>query len=414
MTSWCLHVLKDLAPSRKHPDEEFQSAPRRTTDSDDEQFEDEQKKHRPIAAGQHTSGHKNTIQELSQRRIKAIQERPVWAETQAPSRSRSIQDPTLTGSVSLTGHGRRSKARESRAAVQAESEKWPDTPPLRFTNRGVMNLLDQDDAIIRIIRTAFTKVIGDALFRDAFPDIGDRLKYARDALYSVSKELCMPHIRVRIKEDNNYATELGKVVDARWTVVRNRFKTAAGPAATHAFDLKPGCSERIHKLVTSTYNDYIYPFKEGSKDTVDYSKPFGNPAIIEIIRQCMFIGKASAIYAGMHQSRFPITDGDKPERMVAEALAALSATALCAVLQEWQGPQHVNNDFNANLFAETYAHHIGFLQDLKAKSIKACEKSLVHLYREASGQGKVFAHRPAVGANALAHLNFAELEADSD
>ncbi|KAJ6573696.1 hypothetical protein B0H10DRAFT_1963908 [Mycena sp. CBHHK59/15] len=83
-------------------------------------------------------------------------------------------------------------------------------------------------------------------------------------------------------------------------------------------------------------------------------------------------------------SRFPITDGDKPERMVAEALTALSATALCAVLQEWQGPQHVNNDFNANLFAETYAHHIGFLQDLKAKSIKAYEKSLVRLYREAS------------------------------
>ncbi|KAJ6576293.1 hypothetical protein B0H10DRAFT_1963535 [Mycena sp. CBHHK59/15] len=136
----------------------------------------------------------------------------IWAETQAPSRSRSIQDPTLTGSVSLTGRGRHSKARESRAAVQAESEKWPDTPPLRFTNRGVMNLLDQDDAIIRIIRTAFTKVIGNALFRDAFPDIGDRLKYARDALYSVSKELCMPHIRVRIKEDNNYATELGKVM----------------------------------------------------------------------------------------------------------------------------------------------------------------------------------------------------------
>ncbi|KAJ6623013.1 hypothetical protein B0H10DRAFT_1944309 [Mycena sp. CBHHK59/15] len=374
---------------------------KRIINSDDEQFEDEQKplpharkqKHRPIAAGQRTSSHKNM--ELSQRRIKAIQERPVWAETQAPSCSRSIQDPMPTGSVSLTGRGRRSKAQESRAAVQAESEKWPDTPPLRFTNRGVMNLLDQDDVIIRIIRTAFTKVIGDALFRDAFPDIGDQLKYARDALYSVSKELCMPHIRVRIKEDNSYATELGKVVDAHWTVVRNRFKMAAGPAATHAFDLKPGCSEWIHKLVTSTYNDYIYPFKEGSKDTVDYSKPFGNPAIIEIIRQCMFIGKASAIYAGTYQSRFPITAGDKPEHMVAEALAALSATALCAVLQEWQGPQHIP-------------------ARPESKSIKAYKKSLFRLYQEASGLGKLFAHRPAVGANALAHLNFAELEADSD
>ncbi|KAJ6576770.1 hypothetical protein B0H10DRAFT_2075658 [Mycena sp. CBHHK59/15] len=64
-------------PCRSH---QFQSAPRRTIDSDDEQFEDEQKplpharkqKHRPIAAGQRTSGHRNT--ELSQRRIKAIQE----------------------------------------------------------------------------------------------------------------------------------------------------------------------------------------------------------------------------------------------------------------------------------------------------------------------------------------------------
>ncbi|KAJ6622166.1 hypothetical protein B0H10DRAFT_1944774 [Mycena sp. CBHHK59/15] len=327
---------------------------KRIINSDDEQFEDEQKplpharkqKHRPIAAGQ----------------AQAPQEYGALAEEDQSNPRRSNADR-----LSFSHRrGRRSKAQESRAAVQAESEKWPDTPPLRFTNRGVMNLLDQDDVIIRIIRTAFTKVIGDALFRDAFPDIGDQLKYARDALYSVSKELCMPHIRVRIKEDNSYATELGKVVDARWTVVHNRFKMAAGPAATHAFDLKPD---------------------EGSKDTVDYSKPFGNPAIIEIIRQCMFIGKASAIYAGTYQSRFPITAGDKPEHMVAEALAALSATALCAVLQEWQGPQHVNNNFNANLFAETYAHHIRFLQDLKAKSIKAYEKSLFRLYQEASGQG---------------------------
>ncbi|KAJ6603967.1 hypothetical protein B0H10DRAFT_2195696 [Mycena sp. CBHHK59/15] len=89
-------------PCRSH---QFQSAPRRTIDSDDEQFEDEQKplpharkqKHRPIAAGQRTSGHKNTIQELSQRRIKAIQEASLFLSQSKGKTTRNRPKRKITG-----------------------------------------------------------------------------------------------------------------------------------------------------------------------------------------------------------------------------------------------------------------------------------------------------------------------------
>ncbi|KAJ6610171.1 hypothetical protein B0H10DRAFT_1812148, partial [Mycena sp. CBHHK59/15] len=55
-----------------------------------------------------------------------------------------------------------------------------------------------------------------------------------------------------------------------------------------------------------------------------------------------------------------------------------------ASLQEWQGPQHVSLNFNANLLAETYNSHMALLQGIRAQSPRAHEKLLVRLYREAS------------------------------
>ncbi|KAJ6611028.1 hypothetical protein B0H10DRAFT_2224507 [Mycena sp. CBHHK59/15] len=84
------------------------------------------------------------------------------------------------------------------------------------------------------------------------------------------------------------------------------------------------------------------------------------------------------------------------------------------MLQDWQGPQHINTEFNANLYAETYLGHMSFLEKLVDRSPVAYQKVLSRLYREASGQGKVVAARTATATNVLAHLNFDDLEAASD
>ncbi|KAJ7096863.1 hypothetical protein C8R44DRAFT_370642 [Mycena epipterygia] len=333
------------------------------------------------------------------RKEKAMREQPSWAME------------TASGSERPGGHPRRSAARAIKAAVALSptSSGWPDTPALVFTGRGVLNLGSQNPLIQTLIRTSFTKIIGDALFRHAFPDIGDRLQYARDGLYATCQKLGYEAISERLLDDEAYSKEIAKVADGRWTDTRRSFKAAAIPATIHSFDLKVGCSQRVQTLITSPHTDYIYPLKDG---VPDYKKPFGNPAIITTIHQAAFSGRRPL--ATTYQARFPLTNGPQSERMVGKVIAALAATAVCATLQEWQGPQHVSNEFNANLFAETYLMHITFLERMEDQSPVAYQKVLARLYREASGQGKVIAPRAATGANVLAHLNFADIEAASD
>ncbi|KAJ7939015.1 hypothetical protein B0H13DRAFT_2301219 [Mycena leptocephala] len=309
---------------------------------------------------------------------KAIRERPVWAAVD----DQDHLDPNPSGP------SQRVQARAKKAAVALPSEDWPGTPSLIFTSRGVLNLNDQDPKIQTILRNTFHKVNGDILYLNAFPDVGERLKYSRSALYSICKQLKYAAIAQRLGNDEAYSKEIAKVADARWTETRRSFKQAAISPSIHSFDLKVGCSERVQLLLASPYSDYIYPIKDG---VPDYDKPFGNQAVVSTIHQSVFVGKRNL--ATTYLDRMPVTDGPTPERMISKPIAALAATAVYATLQDWQGPQYVNGEFNANLFAETYLN------------------VLVRLYREASGQGRAIAPRATTGPNVLAHLNLAALEA---
>ncbi|KAJ6626520.1 hypothetical protein B0H10DRAFT_523196 [Mycena sp. CBHHK59/15] len=235
------------------------------------------------------------------------------------------------------------------------SSNWPNTPALQFTPRGVLNLLSQDPTIRDLIRCTFTKITGDALFINAFPDVGDRLKYARDALYSIGKDLGLREICERLKVDEVYSKEISRVADARWTDTRRSFKHSAIPACIHGFDLKVRCATRVQALLASAHTDYIYPQKDGA---VDYNKPFSNPAIIATMHQTIFLGRRPL--ATVYQSWFRLTDGAAPEWMMSPVIASVAATAVCAMLQDWQGPQCINTEFNANLYAETYLGHMSF------------------------------------------------------
>jgi hypothetical protein len=109
-------------------------------------------------------------------------------------------------------HRSESRPPQKKAAVALPSEDWPGTPPLIFTSRGVLNLNDQDPKIQTILRNTFHKVNGDILYRNAFPDVGERLKYSRSALYSICKQLKYAAIAQRLGNDEAYSKEIAKVV----------------------------------------------------------------------------------------------------------------------------------------------------------------------------------------------------------
>ncbi|KAJ7939071.1 hypothetical protein B0H13DRAFT_1851241 [Mycena leptocephala] len=129
------------------------------------------------------------------RKEKAMREQPTWATE------------TASGSEFPGGHSRCSAARAIKAAVALSPmlSGWPDAPALLFTRRGVLNLGDQDPLIQNLIHNSFSKIIGDALFRNAFPDIGDRLQYSRDGLYATSQKLIYEAISERLLNDEAYS-----------------------------------------------------------------------------------------------------------------------------------------------------------------------------------------------------------------
>lgn len=79
--------------------------------------------------------------------------------------------------------------------------------------RSKVGLNTQSPHIQSLLRRTNFKVRGDALFINAFPDVGESIKYARDALSKCSKNIPgLEEVHQRIKTDQGYADQLAFVV----------------------------------------------------------------------------------------------------------------------------------------------------------------------------------------------------------
>lgn len=247
-------------------------------------------------------------------------------------------------------------------------QRWPDITAIVLNTRGQIGLKAQSPHIKAMLLRAILKVKGDALFVNAFPDVGESIKYARDALYACSKVSGLEEIRKRIKNDLEYAEQLAAVVcssiashhpisyltlilqpNARLTILRGEFGKAATSGVVGHYGLEIGCSALIKTLKTKSA--YIYPTTKkvfnfltvafdktdtsktvvdpkSNKKTktydIDISRPYQNPAIIQVLQNCVFVG--SPALATVHRARFETSSND--ETMVSIPMLALAATAV--------------------------------------------------------------------------------------
>lgn len=105
-----------------------------------------------------------------------------------------------------------SAARIPRGTPTNDTEQWSTCTELVYNRRGRISLTHQSHDIQELLQMAIKKFRGDILFVNAFPELGDRVKYTRDALLDSAKALELYNIQDRLKVDKHYAKELAYIV----------------------------------------------------------------------------------------------------------------------------------------------------------------------------------------------------------
>ncbi|KAF8263175.1 hypothetical protein EI94DRAFT_1704178 [Lactarius quietus] len=203
-------------------------------------------------------------------------------------------------------------------------------------------LTGQRPIVHMVIQEAIDNVWASLLFVDAFPDSNCALKYIQDALITATERQCPAAADVlkRLQEDNEYMLAIVPLPRARILIMRGEVKDRLVAMTQTTFRGKASPMEAAVYIQEqlSNYN-YTYPRgpRLGGTGTLWMrSKPYRNDQIIGVIWDLYFTGGHTS-FAYRFDYRFPRCENcENVRKQVPDAMVALAATALYAVLYEWR------------------------------------------------------------------------------
>jgi len=140
-------------------------------------------------------------------------------------------------------------------------------------------------------------------------------------------------------------------------------------------------------------------------DLVMRARPYRNDRIIRIIRELFFTGGRSS-FAARFQHLFPRTQ-DRDGRITYEVpipMVALVATALHAVLSEWQSGYWIRANFSTHACLRVYDDHVHTLEDIRDCPESDFHSMMANIYIKACpGPGGTLVYP-------VANFNYDELE----
>ncbi|KAF8622608.1 hypothetical protein AX15_006866 [Amanita polypyramis BW_CC] len=132
-------------------------------------------------------------------------------------------------------------------------------------------------------------------------------------------------------------------MDPLISILRGNVKTAAASNVRTSYDLHAGSAEKTSYIENSTFTPL------GQID-----KPFENKAIIGTLRDDLFGGSNNIIK--QFPGRFKQNLDDSYS--LTPSIIALAATAVFAVLKEWETGPRVVAHFTSNVFTDIYNGHM--------------------------------------------------------
>ncbi|KAF8998032.1 hypothetical protein BDQ17DRAFT_1329058 [Cyathus striatus] len=300
------------------------------------------------------------------------------------------------------------KSKSCADARHAEVPTWDSTPlkPCHLKNlisnkyikahKRHRNSVVGDDAVLHATHTAIVtkggmKVVGDTLFKDAFPSLDDTYKPFRKVLRATAQQLKYSHLLIVLQRTLISASKLlAWYIVQRLADIRGKLKNMAMIRFPLYMDLK-----NLTMMSAENQTSYIYVRKLTGE--IDGGKPFQHPAIILLLRDGIFQVKRKPLIADhVHHFKSTVTDGiGKNEFEIPAAMLALIATMVYACLIDWQtGERNSRRPYQ-------------FLGNILDGSKAKYHRMMHNIYTIAATRSK--GSLPASN-NAIGLLNFDEME----
>ncbi|KAF9001298.1 hypothetical protein BDQ17DRAFT_1426593 [Cyathus striatus] len=215
------------------------------------------------------------------------------------------------------------------------------------------------------IRSSIQKVVGDTLFKNAFPSLDDSYKPFHKVLRATALQLKYSHLAHRFTKNPDFSKQSAHLIAQRLADIHGKLKNMANDKIPAIYGLK--------KL------DY----DQKSTGEIDGGKPFQHPAIISLL-----IGKN--------------------ELEIPAAMLTLIATMVYACLRDWKsGELNSRSDFSVDFLTDVYRDHIEFLGNILdgSKAKYHCMMHNLYIISATHSKGSLPASNNAIGL-----LNFDEME----
>ncbi|KAJ7078688.1 hypothetical protein B0H15DRAFT_859884, partial [Mycena belliarum] len=262
----------------------------------------------------------------------------------------------------------------SHAAAGNTASSWDISARLVLPapNKAI-SLTAQHTELQFVLRSGVLQIKLFLLFINAYPMMISRAGFARPYLIAAAQlRPASAKILERLQTDPQFGAILAPILLDRVNILRGNMKRCAVSCILAFFslaELEPSkVKERVEELLKDHFRRLrclIYSML--SQGQLQLNKPFRHGAIKFILKEEVF---SSSSFITQNLDRFPATNKKKPEqRELADAMVALSATAVYAALLELRMTgQRQNIAFTEDAYEDTYRNHMESLKQVREKS----------------------------------------------
>ncbi|KAF5384126.1 hypothetical protein D9615_003229 [Tricholomella constricta] len=308
--------------------------------------------------GQYSSMPNDEETHLSKRALARRAEVPKWSDVDAQAKA------TRQSSANST-HAAPSNA----ISLNDNEDQWPAEAhyvPPQSGSRNI-SLTAQPPVIYTVIKVAIRRVIGDALFVDAYPSTASFDDYVRSISMDIAEELEYDALYERLEVDTALVEYISRLIET-------------------SFGLGGGVSVEDRRDLVKKLLDSGWP----------------HPANKAVPPSDNYIVTSSTIDDGPLSIELEI-----PAPML--CMVATARTQTYAAIEDWGSGYLKRSEFNSDAYEDVYRGHKLFLENILTNKRRAYHRLMADLYQEAA-QSNAGHSATVIANNSMAILDLAGMD----
>ncbi|KAJ7803880.1 hypothetical protein B0H14DRAFT_3154279 [Mycena olivaceomarginata] len=308
----------------------------------------------PSAPKPETTSKAGPHQPVGKREAKRAQERPEWNDPR-PSVSRASGQRSRSRHPSITIKHEYAEPVHIKAEPEDStltSTGGSDDINLRKNRRGTLNLTKQHPDVQNVLGLAIDYFLGFYLLKCAYPDLRVKTTFYQDALTWSARDLKLPLLQTRLREDADYRSGLSTVLFGRISIWRSKVKTAAHQVVYGHYQVQHDCAGL--KMDPRTH--------EVTHGKPDKRRPYEHKGV-PAVASCFFKGPNSI--AERVEAMFVRNAAGNLE--TSQSMVTLSCAGIFSTVDDYSTGEHKPTDFEGSRVQDVYEVHIMILQKLEAE-----------------------------------------------